>query len=43
MKARPQMDFPDDLIPEDEAAVDLRVKRSTLAAWRSTGKGPDFW
>jgi hypothetical protein len=36
-------DFPDDLMPQSEAAVDLGVKPSTLAAWRSTGRGPDFW
>jgi hypothetical protein len=36
-------EFPDDLIPEDQAAADLRQKKSTLATWRSTGKGPDSW
>jgi hypothetical protein len=34
---------PDDLITEDEAAADLKQKKSTLATWRSIGKGPDFW
>ena len=36
-------DFPDDLMPQNEAADDLDVKETTLATWRSTGKGPDFW
>ena len=36
-------DFPDDLMLPPEAADDLRVKEATLATWRSTGKGPDFW
>ena len=26
-----------------QTAADLRVKESTLAAWRSTGKRPPFW
>jgi hypothetical protein len=37
------LDFPDDLINEDESAVDLKQKKSTLRTWRSTGKGPDYW
>jgi hypothetical protein len=35
--------FPDDLMTPDEAAVDLGVQPATLASWRSTGYGPDFW
>jgi hypothetical protein len=35
--------FPDDLIDTVEAAEDLKVKQSTLAFWRATGKGPDFY
>jgi hypothetical protein len=35
--------FPDDLIPAAEAAKDLQLQESTLAAWRSLGRGPDFW
>ena len=35
--------FPDDLISTPEAAEDLKQKESTLAAWRATGRGPDFW
>lgn len=34
---------PDDLITATEAAEDLRQKESTLASWRATGRGPDFW
>jgi hypothetical protein len=33
----------DDLIDEDAAAVDLHVKVGTLASWRATGRGPDFY
>jgi hypothetical protein len=40
---KPSFDFPNDLMPQSEAAADLGVKPSTLAAWRSTGKGPDYW
>jgi hypothetical protein len=38
-------DLPDDgdLIDEDESSRDLGVKTSTLASWRATGKGPDFY
>jgi hypothetical protein len=36
-------DFPDDLIDDEETSRDLCVKRSTLASWRATGKGPDFF
>jgi hypothetical protein len=35
--------FPDDLIPDSEAAKDLGVKRETLAGWRTKGIGPDYW
>jgi hypothetical protein len=33
----------DDLIDEQESSRDLHVKTSTLASWRATGKGPDFF
>ena len=36
-------DFPDDLIDDEEASRDLHVKKATLASWRATGKGPDFY
>ena len=34
---------PNDEMTPDEAAKDLGVKPATLASWRSTGVGPDFW
>ena len=33
----------DDLIDEEESSRDLCVKTGTLASWRATGKGPDFY
>jgi hypothetical protein len=36
-------DFPDDLISAEETAADLHVKPQTLASWRATGLGPDFF
>jgi hypothetical protein len=36
-------DFPDDLIDDEETSRDLCVKTSTLASWRATGRGPDFY
>ena len=33
----------EDLIDEDETSRDLGVKTTTLASWRATGKGPDFY
>jgi hypothetical protein len=39
----PTENFPDDLIPDTDAAEDLRVKEGTLASWRSMGRGPDYW
>jgi hypothetical protein len=35
--------FPNDLISSAETAEDLDVEEATLAHWRSTGRGPDFW
>jgi hypothetical protein len=35
--------LPDDLISDDETAADLGVKTTTLASWRSLGRGPDFF
>jgi hypothetical protein len=37
------VNLPDDLMLAAEAAEDLHQKESTLASWRSTGRGPDFW
>jgi hypothetical protein len=36
-------EFPDDLISTAETAEDFEVTEATLAGWRSTGKGPDFY
>jgi hypothetical protein len=30
------------LLPEDEAARDLKVKKQTMAAWRNRGQGPAY-
>jgi hypothetical protein len=35
--------LPDDFISPAETAADLNVTEATLASWRSTGRGPDFW
>jgi hypothetical protein len=36
----PVLDEP--LLPEDEAARELKVKPQTLGAWRHRGQGPAF-
>ncbi len=33
---------PQELIPSDEVAAQLRVKPQTLASWRASGRGPEF-
>ncbi|WP_409998740.1 helix-turn-helix transcriptional regulator [Bradyrhizobium sp. SZCCHNS2022] len=32
----------DELIPADEVADALHLRRQTLAAWRTLGRGPSF-
>ena len=34
---------PDEFLKDDAAARVLRQKRSTLAAWRATGRGPAYF
>jgi hypothetical protein len=37
------IDPADDYIDPAETAEDLGVTTSTLAGWRCSGRGPDFW
>jgi Helix-turn-helix domain len=30
------------LLPEDEAAREVKVKKQTMAAWRNRGQGPAY-
>jgi hypothetical protein len=33
---------PDELVSPEVTAIELRIKRETLAAWRTLGRGPNF-
>lgn len=35
--------LPDDLIASEDVARELGLKRQTLAAWRTIGRGPLFY
>jgi hypothetical protein len=42
MESNAMMISPDELVSPEVTATELRVKRETLAAWRTLGRGPNF-